>query len=106
MLAEDLDDDGDGVLNDDDLCPDTAIPEGVPTQRLGTNRFALGNEGDPLVFDTTAPRGQGPAENFTTTDTGGCSCEQIIELMGLGDGHTKFGCSLGAMRTWVNSITP
>ncbi|MCP4900321.1 MAG: hypothetical protein GY906_25415, partial [bacterium] len=43
-------------------------------------------------------------ETFTTTDTGGCSCEQIVEEEGLGNGHTKFGCSLGAMRNWIEAI--
>jgi len=39
-------------------------------------------------------------------DTGGCSCEQIIEAQHLGKGHEKFGCSLGAMRNWVKLVNP
>jgi len=98
----DLDLDDDGVLDSVDVCPDTWIPEGVPTVRLGTNRFALVD--DDLIFDTEAPAGRGPGGVFTTEDTAGCSCEQIIEAQGLGGGHTKFGCSLGEMREWITLV--
>jgi len=100
-----VDEDGDDVLDGDDLCPGTVIPEGVPTRSLGVNRYAL-VDGD-TTFDTLAPRGrgQGPGDVFTTTDTGGCSCEQIIEALDLGNGHTKFGCSLSAMRDWSSMVS-
>jgi len=96
--------DGDGVPNDRDICPGTAIPEDVPTRSLGTNRFALVD--NDFFFDTTPPNGQGPRATFTTSDTAGCSCEQIIQELGLGAGHEKFGCSLGAMKNWVNAVNP
>jgi hypothetical protein len=87
------------VCAPNDLCPYTAIPEeNVPEISLGANRFALVN-GD-LQFDTLLPQGQGPKKSYTTTDTGGCSCEQIIENLGLGQGHSKFGCSISAMDDW------
>ncbi len=94
-----VDSDGDGVLDGDDVCPGTTIPEGVPTRGLKKNRYAL-TDGD-TIFDSL-PGGAGDV--FTTTDTAGCSCEQIIEAQGLGNGHTKFGCSIGAMREWVNLV--
>jgi len=98
------DDDADGVPNDDDVCPATGLPETVPTERLETNRFA-DTDGDG-VFNTTAPKGTGPQKSFDLGDTAGCSCEQIIEAQGLGEGHTKFGCSIEAMKDWVSGITP
>lgn len=97
------DSDGDGVLDAEDVCPDTVIPESVPTVRLGVNRFAL-TDGDG-VFDTTAPKGNGPNRSYTTEQTGGCSCAQIIAELGLGNGHTKFGCSIGAMDNWVDLVS-
>jgi hypothetical protein len=103
VVNADVDEDDDGVLNDADVCPGTVIPESVPTRELRTNRFAL-VDGD-TTFDTVAPRGKGPGEVFTTADTAGCSCEQIIAELGLGNGHVQFGCSLGAMRTWVSHVT-
>jgi len=99
-----VDSDGDGVLDDVDVCPGTVIPEGVPTDHLGVNHFAL-VDGD-FVFDTTPPKGKGPQASFTTDDTAGCSCEQIIAALHLGKGHEKFGCSLGAMRNWVDLVNP
>jgi hypothetical protein len=60
-------------------------------------------DGDTL-FDTLTPPGGGPGDVFTTIDTAGCSCEQIIYALGLGRGHEKFGCSLSAMRDWVYQV--
>ncbi len=97
------DEDKDGVPDAEDVCLGTVIPEGVPTSSLGTNRWAL-TDGD-TVFDTTPPNGNGPGLSFTIEDTGGCSCEQIIEAQGLGKGHTKFGCSNGAMLNWVDLVS-
>jgi uncharacterized repeat protein (TIGR01451 family) len=103
VVIADTDADDDGVLDGDDFCPGTMIPEGVPTVRLGVNRYALVD--DDLVFDTTPPNDGSSVEVFTTTDTAGCSCEQIIVALGLGQGHVKFGCSLGAMRDWVTLVS-
>lgn len=99
----DVDGDDDGVLDGADVCAGTVIPEGVPTQGLRPNRYALVD--DDFIFDTVVPNGGGPGDVFTTTDTAGCSCEQIIEAVGLGNGHRKHGCSVGAMRNWVNSVS-
>lgn len=97
------DTDNDGVRDLADLCPGTVIPEGLPTEGLGINHFAL-IDGD-TVFDTTLPAGIGPGRSYTTEDTGGCSCEQIIAEQGLGKGHTMFGCSISAMDDWVALVT-
>jgi len=96
--------DCDGVPDDDDFCPNTAIPEGVPTVRLGTNRWALVD--DDFEFETTAPKGKGPNRSYLIDDTAGCSCEQIIEKQGLGNGHTYHGCSISAMDDWVELVNP
>jgi len=95
--------DGDGVSDGDDLCPATVIPEGVPLRVLKPNRWALVD--NDFDFDTV-PRGQGrgPNRSYTIEDTAGCSCEQIIEIQELGDGHTKFGCSISAMDDWVRDV--
>ena len=77
----------------------------VPTTgRLKANHYAL-VDGD-LIFDRGLPNGGGggPGDVFTTTDTAGCSCEQIVAELGLGQGHLKHGCSIGAMRDWVDLV--
>ena len=59
------------------------------------------------VFDTTPPPGGGGGGlGFTIEDTAGCSCEQIIDALGLGKGHERFGCSTEAMLTWVDLVSP
>jgi hypothetical protein len=95
--------DGDGVDDDLDACPDTPrLPEAVPTEHLGTNRFVdLNGDG---VFDTTAPQGTGPQKSFTLEQTAGCSCEQIIEQLELGEGHVKYGCSISALEEWISLV--
>lgn len=98
------DGDSDGVPDDDDNCPNTVIPESIPTKSLGVNRFALVDGDD--IFDTTAPKGKGPGRGYTIADTTGCSCTQIVEAQGLGNGHTKFGCSIDAMDDWLDLLTP
>lgn len=97
--AEVTDTDNDGVLDNDDVCAGTVISESIPTVRLGTNRWALLDSN--FDFDTTPPKGQGPSRSYTTTDTCGCSCKQIIDAFDLGKGHEKLGCSISAMDDWV-----
>jgi len=77
-------------------------PEDMPTDKLGVNRFA-DVDGDG-VFDTTRSKGKGPGRHYTMADTAGCSCAQIIEAKGLGNGHVKHGCSIGAMDQWVAAV--
>ena len=99
FLTKDID--GDGVNDDADVCPGTTIPE-MPSKRLGVNRFAL-TDGD-FMFDTTASSGVGPRRSYSTEDTAGCSCTQIIGAQELGRGHTKFGCSIEVMDDWVQLV--
>ena len=98
------DEDKDGVGDDADACPATMLPEAAGSAGLGVNRFA-DTDGDG-VFNTVLPEGNGPQRSFDIFDTAGCSCEQIIDEVGLGKGHTKFGCSIGAMDNWVQRVSP
>ncbi len=40
-------------------------------------------------------------KSFTIESTACCSCEQIVDELGLGKGHEKFGCSISAMEDWI-----
>jgi hypothetical protein len=93
--------DSDGVNDDADMCPYTSIPESLANE-LGKNRFAL-IDGD-FEFDTASPNGKGPGRSYSTVDTAGCSCTQIIAAEGLGEGHSKFGCSIGVMDNWMRKV--
>lgn len=99
--ACDADDDGDGVADGGDVCSATVIREGVPTATLKKNRYALTgprNGDNVLNFDSRNKT------QFTTEDTGGCSCEQIIDALGLGGGHVLFGCSKSVMQQWSDQV--
>jgi hypothetical protein len=98
------DEDNDGIADAEDLCPDTVIPEPMPTKQLGVNRYALTN--DDAIFDTIRPKRGGSGNVFTLADTAGCSCAQIIDALGLGEGDTKFGCSSSAMSEWIEMVQP
>ena len=92
----DDDRDGDFVPDVDDLCLKSATVA-APTQRLGTNRWA-DVDGDG-VFDTAGKNASG--RDYTMADTAGCSCAQIIDVCGYGEGHVKFGCSISVMDWWT-----
>jgi len=93
--------DCDGVASEFDFCPDTMIPESVPTSgRLRRNNSALTDTSG--VFETALPNPQGVV--YTIEDTAGCSCEQIVDGLGLGKGHLKFGCSYSAMDEWLELL--
>jgi hypothetical protein len=87
--------DQDGVCDDCDVCPNTAIPETPPSHGLKPNRYALIDA--DTVFDTRLKNGELSASNYTLEDTHGCSCEQIIDHCGVGQGHEMHGCSQGIM---------
>jgi hypothetical protein len=95
----DADDDGDAVADGADRCAGSVIPETtVPTVALVNGRYALVN-GDG-VFDTVG----GASEQFTTQQTRGCTCAQVIALSsGEKDGHIKHGCSADLLRTFIAS---
>ncbi|MEM7581754.1 MAG: Ig-like domain-containing protein [Acidobacteriota bacterium] len=94
------DSDADGVADEADACPGTVIPEDVPTRHLGFFRYAL-VDGD-TTFDTRTPWWwPHEPQTFTTVDTAGCSCEQIIDELHLGNFQRKYGCGLGVMLFWT-----
>ena len=89
--------DHDGVADAcKDRCLGTVIPETAPTHGLKPLHYAL-VDGD-LVFDTVPPTF---GLTFDTTDTAGCSCEQIVAKLHLGNGHKKHGCNVAIMGIWT-----
>ena len=98
----DPDADGDGLANEADLCPATQIPEAVPTLSLRRNRYALsepGIDGAAPVFTSTSRR------TYTTDDTAGCSCEEILAQPGFGGfNQTQYGCTSQTMNRWKRQL--
>ena len=101
VRAGGLDSDGDGVPDGADLCPGTVIPESIPERGLHHIHFALMDADQ--VFETRTPADDIVPSEYTTATTAGCSCEQIVDALGLGHGHEKYGCSPGVMEDWVEN---
>ena len=99
--------DMDGLCGDVDICSDSAIPESVPTGELRVNRYAVTGAqfNGVFVFDTRAPNGPGPRHLFTLDDTGGCTCEQILDqTVGKSSNQYRNGCTASVIETWMESI--
>jgi hypothetical protein len=94
--AADADDDG--VDDAVDACSDTEIPEGMPTKALLPLHYALTDA------DTTFNTFKGKESSFTTADTAGCSCTQIIALSGLGSLASKVGCNRQVMESFIAGL--
>jgi MYXO-CTERM domain-containing protein len=106
-------DDDDGVSEGEDLCPCTELPkEGVPTSgKLNPNHSALmgqepdENPNDDIFFTTAGADNKPDKFIYTIKDTGGCSCEQILDAKpGNNEGEYMFGCSPGTMKNWVKAV--
>jgi hypothetical protein len=63
------------------------------------------SDGFPF-FRSNGWTGWGSSLGYSTADTAGCSCEQIIGALGLGQVHTRRGCSIRAMNEWVSGVAP
>ena len=90
-LDNDLD--NDGVADDFDLCSDTVIPEAEPPNSK-KNRFFVNADGQFVD-------GVGNLAGISIQDTYGCSGIQIINAMGLGNGHVQQGITRGALLDWI-----
>lgn len=105
ISIERTDIDGDGILNEEDICPGTDID--IPSVGHGVNRHWYNGSS----FMTMVPNGKtGPREvlsQFSLKDTNGCSCKQILdnisEKTGFDfGGHYKYGCSKSIIDDWIS----
>ena len=93
----DLDDDNDGVADDVDRCPATDLAGDTAPGQLKKNRMWSNDSGEFLF-------GDGSPAGVTIADTLGCSASQVIDDIGLGNGHEQFGISKSAMKAYLSSI--
>jgi hypothetical protein len=89
------DEDADGVLDDNDWCPETVLPDIAPQQK--PNRYWVTESGDFLSDAPNAPI-------YAIADTAGCSASQIIDELDLGAGHERFGLSRSALEQWIDLV--
>ena len=92
QLLVNLDDDGDGVPDEDDLCPGT-VPDVIPDLTPGS--YYLGPDG--VIYDENGPT------DLTGADTYGCSVEQIMYCKpGNNQGESAHGMSPGTLNVWMS----
>ncbi len=89
--------DGDGVLDANDVCPATSLPDPQPTLGLRKNRYIASANGE--FVDNS-----GNSSGIRVQDTGGCSGAQVIVEAGLGEGHTRFGITRSALLDWIEAL--
>jgi hypothetical protein len=89
------DSDGDGVVNDDDLCPDTELPDAFTPKKNRYGADENGNFVDPFGRDA----------GLSVADTFGCSGAQIVEQIG-GKNHQTFGPTLSLLLDWIALNAP
>lgn len=98
--------DEDGVVATDDLCPDTVTDAdaGVPSRWLGRNRWAdLDGDG---TFEAGWGWGSWLLGTVDMQTTGGCSCADIIDELGLGRGAERYGCHTWSVALWTWLYVP
>jgi len=98
--------DEDGVLAVNDLCPETITDAdaGVPSRWLGRNRWAdLDGDGQ---FESGWGWGSYVLSGLDMEATGGCSCTDIIDTLGLGRSAEFFGCHTWVMAWWSWFVVP
>ena len=93
---EGADADGDGVADDEDVCPATEL--GIaPTVRLTKNRY-YSNVAGQFVDDRAT------LSEFDVADTGGCSTQQIVAAAGLADSNLRYGLWDYLLQDWVEAV--
>lgn len=97
----DPDDDNDGVLDEEDWCQFSVLPESVTAEELNPNHYA-DIDGDGF-FETVDKKTKSIVEDRISFDeTYGCSCKEILDVkQGKDEGELKHGCTKDTLDTWI-----
>jgi hypothetical protein len=98
---ESADLDLDTIGDNGDFCAATNLTDNVGTRGLNPNHWRLSSDGFTFEQGKTKGKGKGSGGYYDLATTGGCTCEQIIVELDLGNGHVKNGCSNSAMADWA-----
>ena len=94
--GEDDDDNEDEIRTDRGMC--TKTRHDALRKYLKTDRFAL-------LDDQVFTGGKDTDRTYTIQDTGGCSCEQILDgLNKRSRNERKYGCKLNTMIKWIEKL--
>ncbi|MBX4196708.1 polysaccharide deacetylase family protein [Candidatus Pacearchaeota archaeon] len=91
--------DRDGIINSQDICPSTKLPEALDLVSL-----RYGNIDNDLAFETKDSSGN-IIENstYTMTRTKGCSCVQILDALNSTSTYAyAHGCPASTMNIWLS----
>lgn len=104
LSISDTDSDGDGVLDCDDLCPDSVLDD---VNSLKNNHFQY-DDASKTEFSTVKAnlKGNGNQASFTISQTRGCTCTDIVATCDYGQGFLNFGCSKGVMELFTDPSGP
>lgn len=91
----------DTIGDNGDFCDAPSTDASIALNGLNPNHWKLSSDG--FRFEQGKPKGKGKGSSgyYDLATTGGCTCEQIIDKLQLGEGHKKHGCSNSAMSDWA-----
>lgn len=100
-MIHDPDDDNDGVLDVNDRCQFSILPEKIPMVKLLPNHYA-DIDGDGY-FESVDKKTKSIIEDWISFDeTYGCSCKEILDVKpGQDEGEIEHGCTKDTMNTWI-----
>jgi hypothetical protein len=103
------DSDPDGACGTDDMCPGTSLAKEVPMWRVRKDSYiAAGALSLTNGFTFTSTSGTGSTNTsrvYTTKDTGGCTCAQIIASCKYRDAFLKYGCPADMLDVWTGKYS-
>jgi len=96
--------DGDGIANSADQCAFSITDNFLLEAAAAEEEFALksnqyGQNGSFGSFEVGPNNDQSIVYDMDVTH--GCTCQQIVELLGIGEGHERKGCSPGVMQKFT-----
>lgn len=97
-----LDQDNDGVPDNQDKCLNTILPENFA--KLEKNHY--GDIDGDKIFETLTNKGKVIKDSqYNLTSTYGCSCKQILEFKpGKNKNEEKFGCKKETLDKFIKQI--
>jgi hypothetical protein len=103
-LVQVEDEDPDGVCGTDDMCPGTSISNEVKSTYLKKNSYVASGRlsaTNGFSFKSTSTSNYA----YTTKDTGGCTCSQIIAKCGYNQVYLQYGCPKEMMDAWTGKYS-
>jgi hypothetical protein len=101
-----VDNDTDGACGTDDKCPNTTIATEVKTTYLKKGSYiASGTPSPSTGFAFRSTTTAATQFTYTTKDTGGCTCAQMVAQCGYHRIYLKYGCPKDMMDAWTGKYS-